>query len=223
MKLMTIEEKYPDYRNLLDFYIKRGMAGKTGFGKNPALIVVDMAAGWTMSESLVGSDLEAALEGVLRILQAARATDPKIPIIFTTTAYDPHLNDVTESYLKVGPAFRKFVLGSKWVQLEPRLNRQENEPLLVKKVSSAFFATNLLAMLVSRNIDTLVITGCSTSGCVRATAGDACNYGFNAIVPFEAVGDRNPEAAKWALIDIDDEFGDVVRLDETLSYLAKYK
>src|SRR3712207_918801 len=91
--------------------------------------------------------------------------------------------------------------------------------VLNKLFASGFFGTGLSSLLTAAGIDTLIITGASTSGCVRATAVDALQYGFRPVVPSEAVGDRNPDAHKANLYDIDAKYGDVVPVRETLDYL----
>jgi nicotinamidase-related amidase len=106
------------------------------------------------------------------------------------------------------------------VEVDPRLNRRPNEMLLVKKYASCFFGTDLASRLLSRRVDTLLITGCTTSGCVRASAVDACSYGFHTIVVEDAVGDRAELPHLASLFDIDSKYGDVVGLAEAVNYLA---
>src|SRR5438105_12087856 len=103
----------------------------------------------------------------------------------------------------------------------PRLERRPREMLLVKKYASCFFGTDLAARLVSRQVDTLIITGCTTSGCVRASAVDACSLGLRTIVVQEAVGDRAELPHIANLFDIDAKYGDVVQLEEALTFLAQ--
>ena len=110
--------------------------------------------------------------------------------------------------------------GSERVQLAPALARQPNEPLIEKPRASAFFGTNLLAMLLSARVDTVIVTGCSTSGCIRATCESAHNYNFHVIVPAEAVGDRSASAHQANLFDIDARYGDAVPLKQVLEKLS---
>jgi len=105
------------------------------------------------------------------------------------------------------------------VELHPRLGRRANEPLLRKKYPSAFFGTDLAMLLASRGIDTILIAGCTTSGCVRATAVDGLQHGFRVMVVRETVGDRAPAAHDQSLVDIHAKYGDVVSLAASLSYL----
>jgi nicotinamidase-related amidase len=152
------------------------------------------------------------------LLHLARRDD--VPIIFSTVAYDPELQEAGLWIRKI-PSNEWLVEGSEWVEVDERLDRRQSEMVLVKKYASCFFGTDLAARLVSRRIDTLLITGCTTSGCVRATAVDACSYGFHTIVVEEAVGDRAELPHHASLFDIDAKYGDVVPLAEAAAYLAK--
>ena len=109
------------------------------------------------------------------------------------------------------------------MELDPALERQPDEPLIVKQKNSCFYGTNLAGLLIGNKVDTLIITGCSTSACVRLTAVDAFNYGFHVIIPEKAVGDRDLTMGTYALIDIDLKFGDVVPVETVVEYLAKFR
>jgi nicotinamidase-related amidase len=105
------------------------------------------------------------------------------------------------------------------VELDPRLNRQPEELVIVKKYASGFFGTYLASTLTMKTVDTLIVTGCTTSGCVRATVMDALAHGFRPIVPLEAVGDRAQAPHEANLFDIGSKYGDVVSVSEVLEYL----
>jgi maleamate amidohydrolase len=113
-----------------------------------------------------------------------------------------------------------LVEDSEWIQVDPRLMRRPDEALLVKKYASCFFATDLTSRLQTLQVDTVIIVGCTTSGCVRATAVDACSHGFHTIVVEDAVGDRAELPHLAALFDIDSKYGDVVGLDDAVASLA---
>ena len=104
-------------------------------------------------------------------------------------------------------------------RLDPRLDFRKTDSLLVKKYASCFFGTDLVSRLLVRQVDTLIITGCTTSGCVRASAVDACQIGFRPMVVREAVGDRSQAAHDQSLFDLNAKYADVVSLAETLQYL----
>ncbi len=139
-------------------------------------------------------------------------------MIFSTVAYDPELQEAGIWIRKI-PSNSWLVEGSEWVEIDERLEQRPHETTLVKKYASCFFGTDLAARLVSRRIDTLIVTGCTTSGCVRATVVDACSFGFHTIVVEEAVGDRAALPHAASLFDIEAKYGDVVSLADTLTYL----
>jgi nicotinamidase-related amidase len=105
------------------------------------------------------------------------------------------------------------------VEIDPRLDFRKSDSLLVKKYASCFFGTDLVSRLLSRRIDTVIIVGCTTSGCVRATAVDAVQTGLRPMVVREAVGDRSAAAHEQSLFDLDAKYADVVTLEETLQYM----
>ncbi|MBV8054719.1 MAG: isochorismatase family protein, partial [Deltaproteobacteria bacterium] len=121
------------------------------------------------------------------------------------------------------PSLLELKIGSDLVELDPRLRRAPEDSLLVKKYASAFLGTPLAPTLVSRGVDTVIVTGCTTSGCVRATIVDALSYGFRPIIPEEAVGDRAQEPHDANLFDIDSKYGDVVSIADALTYLEELK
>ena len=172
----------------------------------------------------MGTDLTEAINNTNRILGVARQTNPKIPIYFTVVSFDPSFKEFSEVRRLKRPGPMKYLAsGSEWLELESSLERQPDEPLLKKKHASCFYQTTLTEMLVNETVDTLIITGCSTAGCVRATAQDAFQYGLHTIVPAGAVGDRNSARHKWALVDIDVMWGDVVTTEDVLNYLNQFK
>ncbi len=203
-----------------EFYRARGFSGRVGFGKRPAVLVVDYIVAFTDTSSPLGSDLEAPLQETLRILRAAR--EHSIPIFFTTTEYGADLSDAGLFPRKVA-GLKWLVRGSRWVRLDARLGWRREEVLIRKKFASAFFDTGLAEMLARSGVDTVLIAGCTTSGCIRATVIDALQYGFHAIIPREAVGDRALGPHEANLFDIDAKYGDVVSIDEVLQYLSKLK
>ncbi len=197
-------------------YARRGFQTKIGFGKRPAVIVVDLAMGWTDPKYPLGANLDAVVQNTREVLEVARTKG--IPRVFTTMAYDPNLREA-DLFLKKIPAMKSQVSGTDAVKIDPRLGFQQGEIYLVKKWLSAFFGTNLSGYLTSQGVDTVIITGCSTSACVRATATDAIGSGFRPMVVRECVGDRASGPHEWNLFDIDAKMGDVVTKKEVLDYL----
>jgi nicotinamidase-related amidase len=205
-----------EYARLRQEFRDKGIGSRVGFGRRPALLAVDFITGFTDLRSPLAGDLDAQLAATVRLLEPARAAG--IPVIFSTVSYDAELQEAGIWVRKI-PATKWLVEGSQWVEVDKRLDQRPNETTLVKKYASCFFGTDLAARLVSRRVDTLIIAGCTTSGCVRATAVDACSYGFHTIVVEEAVGDRAALPHAASLFDIDAKYGDVVGLEETLTYL----
>lgn len=197
-------------------YRERGFLGRVGFGTRPAVLVVDVVVGFTDRRSPLAGDFDGQVREIGRLLVAARRA--AVPVYFTTVAYDRACTEAGVFVHKV-PSLRYLVRGSRWVALDPRLARRATETLLEKQFASAFFGTPLASMLTTRGVDTVIVTGVTTSGCVRATAVDALQHGFRTIVPRECVGDRAPGPHEANLLDIDAKYGDVVALDEVLTYL----
>jgi nicotinamidase-related amidase len=197
-------------------YEAAGFGGRVGWGARPALLVIDMAGAWTTPGERLGSDLSGVTRSILALLPVARRRS--IPIFFTTMAYGSaaEAGDVVCRKL---PHTGEMLRGSARVQLAPELERRPHEPLIEKPRASAFFGTNLLAMLIDAKVDTVIVTGCSTSGCIRATCESAHDYNFHAIVPAEAVGDRSASAHEANLFDIDARYADVTPLKEALAHL----
>jgi maleamate amidohydrolase len=198
---------------------RQGFHGRAGFGTRPALIVVDMNVGFTDPASPLQCDLDRAVDAIQALLREARAAS--LPVVFTTVAYDEAGKQTAAAFIDKVPALLTLEVGSRWVEIDPRLAPLPGEPVLVKLFASAFFGTALASFLVAKGCDSLIVTGASTSGCVRATVVDALQYGYRPIVPREAVGDRNPDAHAASLYDIDAKYGDVVSLTEVLDHLEE--
>jgi nicotinamidase-related amidase len=180
------------------------------------LIVIDMAYGWTDPAYAGGSArLEPAILAINRLLPPARSQG--VPVIFTTSPYPDRPRKKTAA--DASPGFRPW--DARACQIDARLAVQPNDDLIVKEHASAFVGTPLLGHLIARRIDTLIITGCSTSACVRATATDAKSYELRPIIVREAVGDRSEFAHELTLFDIQARFADVVSLEEVITYLAR--
>ncbi len=181
------------------------------------MLVVDLIRGFTDTRSPLAANLDAEVAATRSLLEEARTASA--PIIFTTVTYDAALEDAGVWKLKI-PASSWLVEGGEWVEIDERLERQDGDQLLVKKYASCFFGTDLASRLVSRGVDTLLIAGCTTSGCVRASAVDACSLGLRVSVVEEAVGDRSPLSHMSSLFDIDAKYGDVISLEAALEYLG---
>lgn len=199
-------------------YRRAGLGGSFEWGVRPAVLVVDFCRGFTEPGCPVGSDLTAEVEATKCLLDVARAEG--LPVVFTTIAYEPNLKDAGV-WLQKMPGLGELKAGSRWVEIDPRLgHKEEEETVVVKKGASALFGTNLVSVLVSTGVDTVVLCGATTSGCVRATAVDLVQYGFATLVPRECVGDRARAPHEANLFDIQAKYADVIPLEDALAYIA---
>lgn len=196
-----------------------GFHGRAGFGVRPALVVVDMNVGFTDPASPLVCDLGDVVEAIRLLLGAARRAG--IPVVFTTVSYSEGDRVAAKAFIDKIPALLTLEAGSRWVEIDPRVAPLPGEPVLNKLFASAFFGTPLASLLAAAGCDSLVVTGASTSGCVRATVVDALQHGFRPVVPREAVGDRNPAAHEANLYDMDTKYADVVPLAEVLERLEE--
>jgi nicotinamidase-related amidase len=200
-------------------YDRAGFSGRLGFGVSPALVMIDMVQAYLLTDSPLYAGVEDALAGAATLLSAARAAS--VPVLHTRVAYQAGGLDGGVFYRKV-PALRLFAEGAdrRFAAFAPAVAPQAGEIVITKQYASAFFGTSLAATLASQRIDTLLIAGFSTSGCVRATALDACQHGFIPIVVRDAVGDRDAAVHAANLFDINAKYGDVIALEDALAHLA---
>jgi maleamate amidohydrolase len=196
-----------------------GFHGRAGFGQAPALIVVDVNVGFTDPASPLVCDLEDVVDAIRRLLDEARRAE--IPVVYTTVSYSEGDKRAAATFIDKVPALLTLAAGSRWIEIDPRIAPRADEPVLNKLFASAFFATPLASLLASAGCDSVIVTGASTSGCVRATVVDALQHGYRPIVPREAVGDRNPDAHEANLFDIDAKYGDVVSVDDVVVHLEE--
>ena len=192
--------------------------GRVGFGRKPAVVVVDFMNAYTTPDSpLYAPGVVDAVRETVDVLDAARRNG--VLVIYTRVIYSPHGLDGGVFVQKV-PVLRRMVEGEPLTEIVPDLPPAPEDVIIKKQYASVFFGTSLAPLLTSQGVDTLIVAGCSTSGCVRATAVDGMQYGFRVIVPRECVGDRHPEPHEANLFDIDSKYGDVVSKAEVLDYLA---
>jgi maleamate amidohydrolase len=196
-----------------------GFHGRAGFGARPALLVVDVSVAFTDPASPLACDLDEVVEAIARLLDEARRAGALV--VYTTVAYREEDRRTAAPFIEKVPALLTLEAGSRWVEIDPRIEPRPGEPVLTKLFASAFFGTPLTSLLAASGCNTVVVTGASTSGCVRATAVDALQHGYPTMVPREAVGDRNPQAHEANLYDIDTKYGDVVALEEAVGYLEE--
>jgi maleamate amidohydrolase len=206
-------------RSVGEYYRERGIfQERFGFGQVPAVVVVDFAYGWTDDAYAGGSrQLDGPIEATRCLLDAARARG--LPIVYTTSPWRPQSGDQPfKSAADRSPGFRAW--DERACHIDERVAPHPSDLILEKENASAFFGTHLVSYLIAHGADTLLITGCSTSACIRATATDAKSYRFRPIIVRECVGDRSAVAHEWTLFDIQARFADVVPLDEVRAYIC---
>lgn len=205
-----------------EIYQTRGFQRRIGFGKRPALLIIDLANAWTRPGHPFSCDgMDVIIPTNQKLLEAARKKN--IPIIYTTTAYqdpDGPRSDAGLWGMKI--PVESLQEGSEGAQIDDRIAPipERGEQVIVKKRASAFHGTYLAGYLRAQGVDTVITTGVTMAGCVRHTAEDTIAEGFRPILVREGCGDRVPGVTEWNLFDIDAKFGDVEPLDRVLEYLA---
>ena len=203
---------------LSEDYKKAGFGGRQSLGENPALVIVDFAVAYLQKTSPLYAGVEDALASCERVLAAARSGE--IPVIFTRVEFQPGGADGGVFYRKVA-ALKCFDRGNPLAELAPSLEIQPQDVVVTKQYPSAFFGTSLSSTLTSMGIDTVIVAGLSTSGCVRATALDACQHGYVTVVVRQAVGDRSDAVHEANLFDLDAKYADVLDEEAVIGYLLR--
>ncbi len=202
-----------------EIYQTRGFQRRIGFGTRPALLIIDLANAWTKpGHNFTCDNMDVIIPANQQLLAAARKK--RIPIVYTTTAYqDPSgpRSDTGLWHMKI--PVETLLEGSEAAEIDERIAPEPGELVIVKKRASAFHGTFLAGYLRAQRVDTLIITGVTMAGCVRHSAEDAIADGFRPILVREGVGDRVPGVVEWNLFDINAKFGDVEPLERVLSYL----
>ena len=186
-----------------------------GLGRRPALILVDLIASFTDPDCPLGCEAGAVLQANRRLLEAFRAHG--LPVAFTTVVY--HDDAQARVFRDRVPALDILQPGTSWVEVDRRVAPLAGEPLFEKQWASGFFRTGLDEWLRSQGADSLVVTGLTTSGCVRASAVDGLQHDYRVVIPAEAVGDRNEEAHRANLFDLNAKYADVLDLQQVLTMI----
>jgi maleamate amidohydrolase len=193
---------------------------RIGFGKRPALLLVDFVQAYFEPSCDLYAGVEEALSSAIRVRDEARAAN--VPVVYTKVVYQKNALNGGRFFQKAKP-LRHFLEGSPMGAWPARLDVGENELVVSKQYPSAFFGTSLASTLTTWGIDTLLITGLTTSGCVRASCVDACSHGFIPIVVREACGDRHAAPHEANLFDMNAKYADVVSEQDALAYLAAHR
>jgi maleamate amidohydrolase len=206
-----------DYSNAEALYANQDLGQRMGLGERPALLVVDFQLGFTDPASPIGGDMSEALEAAAAVLAAARAA--AVPVWYTVVGYRPDLADAGVWPLKY-PRLSALRADTSAVEVDPRVKPEGSEPVILKQYASSFFGTSLQSMLVAQRIDSLIVTGCTTSGCVRATVVDAMQLGYRTVVVEDGCADRDEAPHRANLFDMRTKYADVVMSAEVIRDLA---
>ena len=205
---------------LADDYAKAGFGGKLEFGQRPALLIIDVVQAYLQPNSPLYAGVEAALASNVRLIEHARAA--KIPVFFTKVTYQIGLNGLDGGvFFRKLPVLKIFEAGSPLGEFPKEIMPRAEDQIVIKQYASAFFGTSLTSTLVAMSIDTLVIGGFSTSGCIRASAVDALQLGFIPFVVREATGDRDASVHQANLFDLQAKYAEVVSEEDALTRIGK--
>lgn len=207
----------PEQQSDTELFAARGFGRVMGYGSSPAIVSIDFINGFTDPSTAVGSNLDHEVLAARGVLDAGR--DAAIPIIHTVVQYDQDDLAAARVWSLKQAGGKVLRTGTPAVEIDERIGRRPDEQILVKRYASAFFGTDLVSRLVSLGVDTVIIVGCSTSGCVRATAVDAVQHGFRPMIVREAVGDRSAKAHEQALFDLHQKYGDIVSAGDVREHL----
>ena len=188
-----------------------------GIGNLPALIVVDVVKGFTDPTCPLGSEADEVVAANVALMDAFHKAD--LPVVLTTVVY--RSDDEATVFRARVPALNLLTPDSEWVRFDPRLPIAATDLQLEKRHASSFHGTDLDNWLKARNVDSVVVTGLTTSGCVRATAVDGLQNNYKVLVPREACGDRDAEAHEANLYDMNAKYADVVSLETVLELLPR--
>ncbi|PPR77776.1 MAG: Maleamate amidohydrolase [Alphaproteobacteria bacterium MarineAlpha2_Bin1] len=201
----------------LEIYEKQGLGNSLGFGKSPALAIIDFVNGFNDPNIFGGGNIPSAIKMTKELLDICR--NKKIPIAFTRIIYNENENDIGV-FAKKAPKLKTLTLSNPLSHIVSELEPIKGEQIIDKTDASAFHSTGLLRWLINNTVDTLIIAGCTTSGCVRATAVDACAYNFIPIIVSDCVGDRAIGPHNSSLFDLEQKYSDVVSLNNIKEYLS---
>lgn len=201
----------------IDIYRKQGLGRRMGFGKRPAMLIIDFINGFNDPALLGGGNIQDAIDRTEELLAVARHLD--LPIAYTTHVYATDGSDDGLFNLKMAGMGDTLAEGSHAVRIVDQLEPRPGERIVKKHYPSAFFGTDLAGWLTAKGVDTAIVTGCTTSGCVRATAVDAMGHGFRPMVPRDCVGDRALGPHEASLFDLEQKYADVMSLDEVIDEL----
>lgn len=199
---------------------KKAYDNRVGFGTRPALILIDFCQAYFEPGNALYAEVDDAMASALRVRAAAR--EAGVPVILTNVVYHPSGINGGRFFEKALP-LKNFIAGSPTAVWGPGLEPFEDELVVSKQYPSAFFGTSLASTLTAAGIDSVILTGLTTSGCVRATCIDSMSHGFRTAVVSEACGDRHAGPHEANLFDMNAKYADVVSEAETIAFLGTLK
>lgn len=206
-----------EFDAVLDLYrLQRVGGGRVGFGARLGVLVVDLQHLYTRGRASTGLEV---VEATTRLLAAARAGGA--PVAFARMGYDLAFTPGDDVWTLKCPGLVESRVDSEASMLDPLLERRDDEPLLTKRVPSALFDPPLREHFRQLGVDTLIVAGTSTSGCVRATVVDGVSHGFRMLVARECVADRSAPSEAAALFDIDTKYGDITPLEDIVAEIER--
>jgi len=198
----------------LEIYKRQGFAQRVGLGHSPALVIVDFVVGFTDPAHFGGGNILPAIDTTTRLLAFAR--DAGWPVAHTRVIYADDGSDAGV-FARKAPGLLKLTEHSPLSQIVPALAPKPGELVVRKQQASAFFGTGFASWLTGRGADTLVVAGCTTSGCVRATVVDSVAHNLRTIVPTDCVGDRALAPHEANLFDMGQKYADLMTLSELMA------
>jgi maleamate amidohydrolase len=207
-----------DFSKAASLYQQQKIGREMELGMRPAVLVTDFIYGFTDPNSPIGSNMDLAVDKTQGLLEIVRKFH--LPIFYTIHGYRPDMRDAGV-WPKKYPSLRTLALGTRWTEIDERVTPQPDDIVLIKQYPSAFFGTGLQSILVASQIDSLIITGCTTSGCIRASVVDGVQHGYRVFVPEDCVADRDEAPHKANLFDIGTKYADVGTGEALIAKLNK--
>jgi nicotinamidase-related amidase len=206
-------------QNIDAIYSSAGFTGNLTLGMRPAVLVVDFQLGFTdPDQSPLAGDFSTEIERTARILDQARKGN--VPVFYTAIGYATE--EETGLWGRKVPSLKNSIIGSALTEIDPRLKRRPDEIVIIKKYASAFAGTPLASLLSAQKVDTLLVTGTTTSGCIRASVVDALQNGFTPFVVTDAVCDRAAGPHESNLLDMKSKYAESMTTDQAVQYLKKF-
>ena len=201
-----------------EIYARQGFGNSSGFGNKPALLIVDFVNGFNDPDLFGGGNIAPAIAKTQTLLKVVR--EKKLPIAFTRVVYADDGSDMGVFGMKAS-GLQKLTEDAPISQIVPELTPESGEYIVRKTQPSAFFSTGLAGWFVSKGVDTVIVTGCTTSGCVRASVVDSMSYNYRTIVASDGVGDRAMGPHEANLFDMGQKYADLLTSDEIVAHLLK--